>query len=498
MEKNEIYRVIIEDMSEEGLGIGHAEGMVVFVKDTVVGDTADIRIVKVKKSYAFGRVEEIIVPSADRVSPECPVASRCGGCTLQHISYEKELEIKRNRVISSLERIGEIDHAEKYLEDIIGMDDPVRYRNKMQFPVGRRGGDTVSGGRKDNFDAFSCRTTTVLGFYAGRTHSLIPVEDCYIGHRINKYIIAAFTKWADKHRISVYNERTGEGCLRHVVTRVGYRTGELMVCIVASSRRVPELDDLVLMLFQKIHKYNTDNATREEDKIKLKSVVLNINSKNTNRILGDKTVVINGQDYITDYIGDIKFQIGVQSFYQVNPVQTRRIYDKVLEYANLTGNETVWDMYSGIGTISLHLSDHARRVYGVEVVPQAIEDAEKNAEINNISNVEFFVGKAEEIVPDWFNGRIGEYDASTSRLEKGVDVVCVDPPRKGCDEKLLSTIVDMKPRNIIYVSCNPGTLARDLKYLIGNGFKLEKYSIYDQFSRSMHTEVVTLLTRPGL
>ena len=489
MEKNDIFRFTIEDMSDEGMGIGHAMGMVVFVKDTVVGDEAEVRIVKVKKSYAYGRLEQLITPSPYRVEPFCPVAKQCGGCTLQHIDYKKELEIKRNKVKNCLSRIGDIPEPEEFLEGVYGCKSPNRYRNKMQFPVSTRDGGNVVGGSKDHFDAFSCRMNTVLGFYAGRTHSLIPIEDCKIGHRVNKVIIAAVSRWADRYHISVYNEETGEGILRHVLTRVAFRTGELMVCLVTSTRNVPELDKFVYEVSKEVDKFRAGG-----NNIRLKSVVMNINRDRTNRILGDKTILIHGQDYITDYIGDVAFQISAESFYQINPVQTQALYEKALEYADLSGEEIVWDMYCGIGTISLFLAEKAKKVYGVEVVQSSIDDAKKNAALNNINNVEFFVGKAEEIVPDWFENRIGDIDINLSRIKKDVDVVVVDPPRKGCDEKLLETIIKMRPKKMIYVSCDPATMARDIKILSESGMKLDKYSIYDQFPRSMHVEVVAKLT----
>lgn len=477
MEKNELYEVLIEDMSEEGMGIGHIDGMTVFVKDTVSADKAEVRIVKVKKNYSYGRLERLIEPSPFRVEPVCPIAKQCGGCTLQHISYEKELDIKKNRVMSCLKRIGGIENPEQYLEGVYGMESPYHYRNKMQFPAGL-----------NKSDAFSCRTKTVLGFYAGRTHSLIPINDCKIGHGVNKCIISAVTRWADINHISVYNEETGEGILRHVLTRVGFATGELMVCIVVNTKNVPHLDKLVAELSKETEKYRAGG-----NNVRLKSVVMNINKERTNRILGNKTVLVNGKDHITDYIGDVRFHISAESFYQINPIQTEKLYKKALEYAALSGEEIVWDMYSGIGTISLFLARNAKKVYGVEIVPQAIEDAKNNADINDITNVEFFVGKAEEVVPDWMVNRIGEYDSSYSKLRRGVDVVVVDPPRKGCDDKLLETIVEMSPQRVVYVSCDPATLARDLKYLTGNGFSLDKYSIFDQFSRTMHVEVCCLL-----
>ena len=474
MDKNDIYKVIIEDMSEDGSGIGHIDGMAVFVKDTVVGDVADIRIVKVKKSYCYGRLENLIQESPYRVPAVCSVARQCGGCTLQHISYEKELELKKNKVMGCLKRIGGIENPEQYLEGVYGSEPYLRYRNKMQFPVG-----------KDK------EGKTVLGFYAGRTHSLIQVDDCFIGHEINRFIGKAICDWADKNKISVYDETTGKGLLRHVLTRVGFATGELMVCLVVNAKKISYTDELVKKLTGAVNDYNSVGKLESGSpgKIHLTSVVANINTDRTNKILGNETFVISGQEYITDYIGNIKFQISAQSFYQVNPAQTEKLYNKALEFANLGGGETVWDMYCGIGTISLFLSQKAEKVYGVEIVPQAIIDAKKNSEINGIRNAEFFTGAAEDVVSE-----IYDKDMEGSRA----DVVVVDPPRKGCDEKLLDTITRMKPDRMVYVSCDPATLARDLKILVANGFKLEKVAVFDQFSRSFHVETVVLLKGGGL
>lgn len=473
MKKNDIFCVKIEDISEEGLGIGHIDGMAVFVKGTAVGDVADVRLVKLKKTYAFGRLERIVEPSPYRVTPDCPVADKCGGCTLQHMSYESELELKKTKVLSCLERIGGIEDPEQYLEGVFGMEDSyLRYRNKMQFPVG------VKKVEKDGAEAFE----TAVGFYAGRTHSIIPVDDCLTGHEVNKYVIDAVKSWIDSGSVSVYDERTGKGLVRHILTRVGKKTGELMVCLVINGREVPESERLVEGLKKAVESYI---HKVEEKKIsvllELKSVVLNINKESTNRIMGDRSVVLYGEDFIRDKIGDLTFRISPESFYQVNPVQTEKLYDKALEYAELTGAEDVWDMYCGIGTISLFLAKNAGKVRGVEIVPQAIEDAKKNAAENDITNAEFYVGKAEDVVNEWDAGR--------------PDVIVVDPPRKGCDEKLLETICGAAPERVVYVSCNPATLARDLKYLIERGFKIEKLSIYDQFCRSLHVETVVKLKK---
>ena len=477
MDKNEKYVIEIEDMTEDGSGIGRIDGLAVFVKDTAPGDKAEVLITKVKKNLAYARLVNLLEPAPSRITPACPVARQCGGCTLQHISYKRELELKRDRVLNCLSRIGGIEEPGKYLEDVYGygctlselgdksylecetVTKPVRYRNKMQFPAGRDKEGNIR-----------------LGFYAGRTHSLIPLDDCINGHEVNEYIISAICNWAEKEGISIYNEETRKGLLRHVLTRVGYKTGELMVCLVINGDNLPKNSE------EGLKKVLPEAASKSEG-ITLKSVVINKNKKNTNKILGEETYTIYGDSYITDYIGDIGFQISAQSFFQVNPVQTEKLYQKALDYASLTGEENVWDMYCGIGTISLFLSQRAKEVYGVEIVPQAIQDAEKNAELNQIENVQFFTGKAEEVVPAW-----------QKESAVPIDVVVVDPPRKGCDETLLQTIVEIKPDRMVYVSCDPATLARDLKILLEQGFTLEKLSIYDQFCRSSHVETVVLMS----
>ena len=461
MNKNDIFEITIEDMTEEGAGIGHVEGMAVFVKDTAVGDVAEIRIVKTKKTYAFGRLEKLITPSPFRTEPPCPVARQCGGCTLQHMTYEKELELKKNRVLGCLKRIGGVENPEELFEGIHGMQDRpdgcYRYRNKMQFPIG-----TDREGR------------IVTGFYAGRTHSLIPVEDCLIGHPVNSVITKAVITWAEKYKISAYDEKTCKGILRHVLTRIGYKTGELMVCMVVNSKELPYSKELTDTLSNAVEEYGSD--------IKLVSVICNINCDNTNKILGDREYTVYGKSYIEDYIGDIRFHISAQSFYQVNPYQTGHLYNKALEYAALTGTENVWDLYCGIGTISLFLAKNAGKVYGVEIVPQAVEDAKENAQLNGINNAVFYAGKAEEMA---------------KRLDEKADVVVVDPPRKGCDSELISTIINISPKRLVYVSCDPATLARDIRILNEGGFTLKKFSIHDQFSRGMNVETVALLQQTG-
>lgn len=453
LEKNKDYEILIEDMGNDGEGIGHIDGMTVFVKDAVVGDKALVRIVKVKKSIAYGRLMSLTLPSPYRVEPVCDKAKRCGGCTMQQVSYDRQLEYKWNKVKNCLQRIGGLENVEDIMErgahGAYGMETPYHYRNKAQFPVGRDKNGSV-----------------VIGFYAGRSHDIVDTDTCAIGAPVNDEIVAVIRRFIETYSITVYDEASGRGLVRHILVRTGFATGEIMVCIVVNGSRLPHSDELVAELSQ------IDGMT---------SICLNINTENTNRILGDACVTLWGQPYITDYIGDIRYQISPLSFYQVNPAQTNVLYGKALEYAALTGDETVWDMYCGIGTISLFLARQAKQVYGVEIVPQAIKDAEKNAAINGITNAYFFTGKAEEVVPEIYKrGGDGSH----------ADVVVVDPPRKGCDEVLLGTLVRMSPKRIVYVSCDPATLARDVKILGEKGYAPAKVAVYDQFCHSGHVETV--------
>ena len=473
MNKNEEYKLEIEDMSSDGEGIGHVSEqgsrVTVFVKDTVVGDVAKIKIIKVKKNLCYGRLVEIITPSPYRVEPTCSKAASCGGCYLMHMSYEKQLEYKQNKVKNCLERIGGFVGVDELMEPICGMDEPYHYRNKMQFPVGVDKDGRIR-----------------IGFYAGRTHYIIDIDECVIGHQINTFIIKNLRAWItakyQQDKSFVYSEELHRGLIRHIVTRIGYSTGELGVCIVINETALKGKlsDELTGCLLAAVDEYNQS----DEKQIKLVSVSLNINTEKTNKILGDKNITIYGRDYIRDYIGDICFNISPQSFYQVNPVQTKRLYDKALSYADLHGEEVVWDMYCGIGTISLFLARQAKKVYGVEIVPKAIEDAKENARLNKLENTEFYCGKAEEVAP-----RLCEQE------EAKPDVVVVDPPRKGCDASLLDTIAKLSPEKVVYVSCDPATLARDVKYLSAKGYSLDKVAAYDQFGHSVHVEVVSVMSR---
>ena len=450
MKKDDLIEVTIEDLSEEGTGIGKFEGMTFFIKDAVIGDRVRAKIMKLKKTYGFARLMEVLTPSPDRVEPLCPVARQCGGCQIQAMSYEAQLVFKTRKVENNLKRIGKFEEIP--MESIIGMEDPFHYRNKAQFPFGKNRDGKI-----------------ITGFYAGRTHSIIENTSCYLGKEVNEEILEKILAWMNAFHVEPYNEATGKGLMRHSLIRCGFRTGEIMVCLVINGRKIPGEEALV-------------------DSLKIipgmTSISLNVNKEKTNVILGREVIDLWGRPYIEDYIGEVKYQISPLSFFQVNPVQTERLYGKALEYAGLTGEETVWDLYCGIGTISLFLARKARKVYGVEIIPDAIEDARRNASLNGFTNTEFYVGKAEEVLPEKYE-------------KEGVhaDVIVVDPPRKGCDETLLSTMVKMQPERIVYVSCDSATLARDLRYLCDNGYELKRVCPADMFPQTVHVETVCCLHR---
>ena len=448
--KNDIVTLEIVDCGTDGEGIGKADGFTVFVKDAVIGDIVTAKIMKAKKNYGYGRLMEILKPSPYRVEPVCPSARQCGGCQLQAVSYEEQKVFKEKKLRGHLERIG--GFRDLPMEPMIGMDEPYHYRNKAQFPVGRNKEGRI-----------------ITGFYAGRTHAIIENRDCALGIPQNKEILDIVIAHMEKYGIAPYDEMTGKGLVRHIFVRYGFFTGELMVCLIINGQDLPHQKELIEKL-------------REIPG--MASISLNINKKRSNVILGDKVKTIWGQEYITDKIGDISYEISPLSFFQVNPKQTWKLYSKALEYADLHGEETVWDLYCGIGTISLFLAQQAKFVRGVEIVPAAIDDAKRNAQINNIENVEFFVGKAEEVLPR-------EYE------KNGVyaDVIVVDPPRKGCDEMLLKTILKMQPKRVVYVSCDSATLARDLRFLCDNGYELKKVCGVDQFPQTVHVETVVLLSK---
>ncbi len=474
--KNDVFQALIEDMSDAGEGIGKVDGFTWFIKDAVIGDKVEAKAMKVKKSYGFARLLQVLEPSPSRVTPLCPSARQCGGCQIQALAYPEQLRFKEKKVCNNLRRIGGLENlvlvdeagrlrdADGMAEPvegipvypIIGMERPWRYRNKAQFPFGMS---------KDG--------RIIAGFYAGRTHSIIETEDCLLGVEENREILSCIRNHMERHHIASYHEESHSGLVRHVLIRKGFQTGELMVCLVlngpvnaftASEELVEELRSL----------FGPSMA----------SISCSINRERTNVIMGAEIVNLYGPGYITDYIGNVKYRISPLSFYQVNPVQTEKLYDTALKYAGLTGKETVWDLYCGIGTISLFLAQKAKMVYGVEIIPEAIGDARANARLNGIQNAEFFVGKAEEVLPEQFE-----------KNHIYADVVVVDPPRKGCDQVCLDTIVKMAPQRVVYVSCDSATLARDVKYLGENGYQVEKVRCCDMFGHSGHVETVVKLVR---
>lgn len=517
LKKDMELELTIEDMGVDGEGIGKAEGIALFVKDAVLGDLVRVKIMKMKKNYGYARLLEVLKPSPYRVEPKCAYYRQCGGCQIQAVDYAQQLKFKENKVRNNLKRIGgfwvdeaadrkvageriaergviEKGEVEKggvgkgkiVVNPVIGMDKPYFYRNKAQFPIG-----TDKEGK------------IVTGFYASRSHNIIPNRKCYLGVEVNEKILDIVISFMEEYGIPAYDEVTGKGLLRHVLIRFGFTTKEIMVCLVVNGRKLPYAEILVARLNE------VEGMT---------SITLNVNEKNTNVILGEEVILLWGQEYITDYIGGIRYQISPLSFYQVNPVQTEKLYGTALEYAGLTGKETVWDLYCGIGTISLFLAQKAKQVYGVEIVAPAIEDARNNAKINGIENVEFFVGKAEEVLPEFYEKGLRSEKGRTEGRNKGAeekglgdreqegdkvkreemlhpDVIVVDPPRKGCDEKCLETIVKMKPERVVYVSCDSATLARDLKFLCEWGYEVKKVQPVDMFPHTGHVETVVLMSK---
>ena len=574
--KNDIVRLTIEDIGNDGEGIGKADGYTLFVKDAVIGDVIEARITKCKKNYGYARVEKVVTPSPFRVEPKCPFHRQCGGCQIQAMGYKRQLVYKQNKVRNHLQRIGGFspEQIDAVMEPIVGMEEPWHYRNKAQYPVG-----------------YDKEGNLVAGFYAGRTHDIIANTDCPLGPRENKAILEAVLAYMRENGVSAYRESTGEGLVRHVLIRTGFSSGEIMVCLVINGKKLPAVQRLVDKLLgarlentvavEECEQFVAENeqemssetvstnvcgrnAEMEEGQRpskKIASISISINREKTNVIMGKEIQVLWGKEWIEDSlrvmdsavpgetggIGDanaengekITFQISPLSFYQVNPRQTEKLYALALEYAGLTGKETVWDLYCGIGTISLFMAKRAKKVYGVEIIPQAIEDARENAGRNQITNAEFFVGKAEEVLPAFYGGKggsgsptaekecqgadaegngrsegAGKRESASLETAKGnrkaeergslareqmrhPDVIVVDPPRKGCDEKCLETMLAMQPERIVYVSCDPATLARDLKILREGGYELRRVRAVDQFGHTGHVESTVLLQRRG-
>ncbi|SNX54835.1 23S rRNA (uracil(1939)-C(5))-methyltransferase RlmD [Thermoanaerobacterium sp. RBIITD] len=448
IEVGDRYEIYIDNMAHEGQGVGRLNGIAVFVDGALIGEKVVARIDEAHKNYLNAHVVKIIVASLERINPQCPYSDRCGGCMLQHLNYEGQLMFKKQIVRDNLSRIGKINVE---ISDTIGMKNPKNYRNKAQYPVGVNNGEVVT------------------GFYTAKTHDIVPIDTCMLQNETSIKITKIIRDWMKDFKITAYGDKTGKGLLRHIVTKVGFKTGEVMAVLVINGDDIPHKDELINSLKENISG--------------LKSIVLNINKRRLKVVMGKENITIFGDDFITDYIGDIKFEISPLSFFQVNPVQTKVLYNKALDYADLKGNETVIDVYCGIGTISLFFAKSAKHVYGIEIVEEAIKDAKRNAEINNIKNTEFIAGKAEVVMPKLYKRGIRP------------DVIVVDPPRRGCDNAVLEACTKMKPEKIIYVSCNPSTLARDLRYLEDNGFKTEKVQPVDMFPFTSHIECVVLLKR---
>ncbi|PZD92911.1 23S rRNA (uracil(1939)-C(5))-methyltransferase RlmD [Paenibacillus sambharensis] len=498
--KNEEVTAEIVGLTHDGEGVGRVNGFTLFIQGALPGERVRAKVMKVKKQYGYARLMDLLETSPDRIDAPCPIFKQCGGCQLQHMSYEAQLAWKRQHVIDNLTRIGklqvansgsgkagaELETGEQEAGDkaglafkqlavnegaagsegimvhpTLGMQDPWRYRNKAQVPIGMAMADLDNG----------ASGSLIGGFYARGSHRIIDMDECLIQHERNDDAVRRVKEIGSRLGVTAYDEASGRGLLRHVVVRTGFISGETMVVLVTNGRKLPNADALV----SGIREILPD----------VKSIVQNVNTKKTNVIFGDETRMLWGQDVIYDELDGIRFAISARSFYQVNPLQTVALYRKAVEYAGLTGTENVIDAYCGIGTISLFLARQAGRVYGVEIVPEAIEDAKRNAELNGIANAEFAVGLSEEVIPRW--------------REEGIvaDVVVVDPPRKGCDQALLDTIIRMKPERVVYVSCNPSTLARDLRVLEDGGYRTVEVQPVDMFPHTVHVESVALLVRNG-
>lgn len=482
--KGDILTIDITDMGIGGEGIGKMDGYTLFVKDAVIGDKVKVSIMKAKKNYAYAHLDEVLIPSADRITPPCPKAKACGGCSLQALAYPAQLKHKQDKVRNDLIRIGgfDADYIDGILKDIVGMDNPIRYRGKAQFPVGRdRDGNVIT------------------GFYASHSHNIIPIDDCIIGAAEYAGIMQIIKDHMKRFDIAPYDEASCTGLIRHVLIRKGYATGQIMVCLILNRGKASDKAGAKPMYLT-----GQDELIGKLTRITgMTSVSVNLNTDRTNVIIGDVTVTIWGEDKISDVItpddsDGITYAISPKSFYQVNPVQTDKLYSLALKYAHLTGKEIVWDLYCGIGTISLFLSGKAGHVYGVEIIPEAVKDAKANAVSNGIANATFYTGKAEDIkLSDDRNVSKdhGELSEDAEIVLPRPDVIVIDPPRKGCDEVLIDTILKAKPLRIVYVSCDPATLSRDLKLLTAGGYKLDEVTPVDMFPHSIHCECAVALHR---
>lgn len=448
--KNDIIELEITGMTAEGSGVGRYNGMAVFVAATALGDKLTVRLIKVSKNYAIGKIESIIEPSADRQSADCSIFPKCGGCAYRHVKYSAELQYKRQRVIDAIERIG--GFRDLVVDDIVGADIPDNYRNKAQIPVGTdRDGNTV------------------MGFYAVNSHKIIPYDSCLLQPQIFNDVTDVIKKWIDKYKPIPYNELTSSGKLRHIYIRYGEKTGELMVCLVVNGKSINAEDKLVDML--------------KSEMPSLKSVVINTNTDITNVILGKRCKTIYGNDYISDELCGLKFNISPLSFYQVNRTQAEKLYSLAKNYANLTPDDVLMDIYCGTGTIGLSMADKCKELYGIEIIPEAIENAKQNARNNGITNACFICADA--------------FDGAKQITDKGIkpSVIVIDPPRKGCSTDLISLVVKLSPDRVVYVSCDPATLARDMRVFADSGYTPEKITPVDMFPRTSHVETVCLLSK---
>lgn len=448
LRKNDIIELEITGFSSEGSGVGHYDGQAVFVTGAAPGDIVDCIIIKAKKNYAIGKIKSILKASKDRVIPDCPAFPRCGGCQYRHISYDAEIRIKTQKVKDAFSRIGHLDTVP---EDAVKADNPDRYRNKAQYPV-----ETANG-------------RLLTGFYAPFSHRVIDCKNCLLQPAEFSDILKTVAKWSEKYKIPAYDEKTHKGLLRHIYIRKGFSTGEIMVCLVINGDRIYKKDELI-------------SALTKANK-NIKTVLLNHNTEDTNVIMGKTETVLYGKGFIEDILCGKRFRISPLSFYQINRTQAEKLYEKAAEFAITPDTKVLLDMYCGAGTIGLTMAHKVEKLIGVEIVPEAIADAGINAKINGISNARFICADAKE--------------AAATLKEEGIspDTVILDPPRKGCDAELLNTVCEMNPERIVYVSCDPATLARDLAILEEKGYKTQKAIPYDLFPRTVHIETVALLIR---
>lgn len=450
VKKNEEIKVTCEDLTHEGNGVAKVNHYPLFIPYLLPGETALIKVVRVNKNFGYGKLLSLETKSDARVEPPCNVFYRCGGCQLQHMDVQAQLDMKRNNVKNQLKRIGHLEDVT--VHPVLGMENPWYYRNKIQMPVGEKDGSLIT------------------GFYRERSHDIIPdMDTCLIQNKNGDAIVEYIRQIADDLGIAAYDEVNHQGILRHIVVRTAYETNDTMIILVTKSKQLPYEQDLI------------ERIVTERPEVK--SIIHNINRFKTNVILGDEMRTIFGEDYIYDTIGSLQFKLSPRSFFQVNPTQTKVLYEQAINYAQIKEDDIVIDAYCGIGSISLFLAEKAKKVYGVEIVPEAIADAKANAQLNGIENVEFVVGKAETVMPKWKKENLKP------------NVIVVDPPRKGCDETLLEAMIAMEPERIVYVSCNPATLARDLRILAAGGYRTEEVQPVDMFSQTYHVEAVALLSK---